>query len=402
MKEKFLLLFILIFPTAIFSQELPKTLSAEQVLELVRRFHPVVRQAKIEIEKSKAEILNARGNFDPSFNLYQTEKSFNGVDYYRNISPGFTIPTWYGLDVFAGTENLTGNRLDPTESKGESSFLGFNIPLAKNLLIDKRRAALRQAKIFNSMAAVEQQIMINDLFMEAVTAYWAWVKAYQTYVVIDKNVEINRRRFELIKKTIEFGERPAIDSIEASAQLQSFQYLKNESWLEFQNAGLELSAYLWAKNNQPYQLPEEVIVAVGWDSETSVSGFNTSLPDLLATAQKSHPYLKVYDYKLDILDIDKKLKFQDLLPKVDFSYNFLSTSHAIENTLLKASPFQNNFQYSLKVAVPLYLSQGRANYKIAKLKIEETKLAFAQNRLAIDLKIKSYFNAHVTLKKVMY
>ena len=69
-------IFFLFWKTAN-AQELPKTLNAEQVLELVRNFHPVTKQATIQIEKSKAEILNARGNFDPILSVYATQKVFD-------------------------------------------------------------------------------------------------------------------------------------------------------------------------------------------------------------------------------------------------------------------------------------------------------------------------------------
>ncbi len=397
-KGKLILVFILLLSKTINAQDLLQTLNAEQVLELVRSFHPVIRQSNIGIEKSKAEILNARGNFDPVLSHYMDEKSYNGVKYYKDISPELNIPIWYGLDLYAGTENLTGNRLDPTQSEGQSSFVGVNIPLAKNLLMDKRRAFLKQAKIFNTIAEVEQRIMINDLCIEAITAYWAWVKAYQTYSVVKNMVIVSEKRLEMVQKSFINGERPEIDITEARTQLQSFQYQENEKRLEFQNAGLQLSAFLWTQENQPYQLPESVIPQENWEDETFIANFNLSLIDLLSEAQQNHPYLKRYAYRLDALAIEKQLKFQDLLPTVDFRYNFLAPGNNFENIISEATPFQNNYQYALQIEVPLFLSQGRANYKIAKLEIEETKLDQSQKELYIELGIKSYFNEFTTLK----
>ncbi len=393
-----ILILILLFSKAIIAQENPKTLNAEQVLNVVRSFHPVIRQSNIEVEKSRSEILNARGNFDPVFSNYLGQKTFDGQNYYKDFSPELKIPTWYGADIYVGLEDLAGERLDPSQSEGQSSFVGINIPLAKNLVMDKRRAFLKQAKIYNSMAEVEQKIMINDLCMDAISAYWAWVKAYETYTVVANKVRINEKRLELIRKWIVNGERPAIDSIEAVTQLQSFQYRRNENWLEFQNAGLQLSAFMWTKENNPYSLPESVIPEGNWEFETLLTNFNLDLTILLSEAKLNHPYLKIYDYKLDVLDIEKKLKFQELLPKVDFRYNFLAKSYGINKTIAEASPFQNNYQYMLKAEIPLFFSQGRANYKIAKLKIEETKLNLNQKELDIELKIKSYFNEFTTLK----
>jgi outer membrane protein TolC len=380
------------------AQDAIKTLNAEQVLTLVRQFHPVVRQTSIEIEKSKADITVARGAFDPILSNYVAKKTFNGTNYYNDFSPEIKIPTWYGVELFGGLENLSGSRIDPSSTVGKTSYLGISIPLAKNLVIDKRRAFLQQAKIFNTMAEVEQRAVINDLLMSAVESYWNWVKAYQTFVVVRNNVEVNQKRVEFVKKSFINGERAAIDTVEAVAQLQSFQYQQNQNWVEFQNAGLQLSAYLWKSNNEPYILPETVIPQDGWENETNILNFNLILPELLTLAENNHPDLRLYDFKLDVLGIDKKLKFQELLPKIDFRYNQLSKGYNLLETASAGPLFQNNFQYGLKMEVPLRLSQGRGEYKKAKLKIEETTLDQNQKKLQIALKVKSYYNEFLNLK----
>ena len=380
------------------AQDTLRTLNAEQVLALVRQFHPVVRQTSIEIEKSKADILIARRAFDPILSNYVARKTFNGTNYYSDFSPEIKIPTWYGVDLFGGLENLTGSRLDPSSTAGKTSYLGVSVPLAKNLVIDKRRAFLQQAKIFNTMAEVEQRAVINDLLMNAAESYWNWVKAYQTFVVVRNNVEINQKRVAFVKKTFINGERAAIDTVEAVAQLQSFQYQQNQHWVEFQNAGLQLSAYLWKSNNEPYLLPESVIPQDGWENEINILNFNLVLPDLLVLAENNHPDLRLYDFKLDVLGIDKKLKFQELLPKIDFRYNQLSKGYNLLETASAGPLFQDNFQYGLKMEVPLRLSQGRGEYKKAKLKIEETTLDQNQKKLQIVLKVKTYYNEFLNLK----
>ena len=380
------------------SQDAFKTLNAEQVLALVRQFHPVVRQTSIEIEKSKADITVARGAFDPILSHYVARKTFNGINYYNDYSPEIRIPTWYGVELSGGLENLSGSRVDPSSTIGKTSYLGVSIPLAKNLVIDKRRAFLQQAKIFNTMAEVEQRAVINDLLMNAAEAYWSWVKAYQTFVVVRNNVDVNQKRVEFVKKSFINGERAAIDTVEAVAQLQSFQYQQNQNWVEYQNAGLQLSAYLWKSNNEPYILPESVIPQDGWENEVNILNFNLILTDLLTLAENNHPDLQLYNFKLDVLDIDKKLKFQELLPKIDFRYNQLSKGYNLLETALAGPLFQNNFQYGLKMEVPIRLSQGRGEYKKAKLKIEETTLDQNQKKLQISLKVKTYYNEFLNLK----
>jgi len=400
MNKKYIVLLVVIC-TSLFAraQEATATLNAEQVLALVRRFHPIVKQANINIQKSKVDITLARAAFDPILSTYAARKILNGTNYYNYISPEIAIPTWYGIEVYSGLENITGNRLDPSQTSGQSSYFGISIPLAKDLVMDKRRAFLQQAKIFSTMATVEQQAAVNDLLMNAIEAYWLWVKAYQTYNVVKNNVAINEKRLALVKKSYINGERPAIDTVEALTQLQSFQYQQNVYALEFKNAGLQLSAYLWKENNEPYILPENIVPESNWENETSINNFNVVLTALLDIADKNHPELQLYNYKLDALAIDKKLKFQELLPKIDFRYNQLGKNNDLLKTISTGPLFENNFQYGLKFEIPLRLSQGRADYKKAILKIEETTLNQNQKRLYIQLKIKSYYNEWLTLKQ---
>lgn len=383
---------------SIHAQDTLLTLNAEQVLNLVKKFHPMARQSQIGIEKAKADILVARSAFDPILSHQTNAKTFDGLKYYQQITPEIKLPTWYGIELSAGMENLTGNRLDPTHTVGQTNYVGISIPLAKNLVMDKRRAVLQQSKLLSTMAAVEQRAIINDLCMNALEAYWNWVNAYQTYLIIENNVAITKKRFQFVKGAFLNGERPAIDTIEALTQLQGFQYLQNKQWLSFQNAGLNLSTYLWKSNDEPYNLPITVRPEAGWENEVKITQFNLELNALLDVALNHHPHLELYDYKLDFLDIDKQLKFQDLLPKVDLKYNQLGKGTDLAQTAVTGPLFENNYQYGLKIEIPLRLSEGRGDYKKAKLKIEETELDLVQKKWYINLKVKSYYNEFVNLK----
>lgn len=213
--------------------------------------------------------------------------------------------------------------------------------------------------------------------------------------MVKNNVDVNEKRIELVRKSFVNGERPAIDTTEALTQLMSFQYLRNNAWLEFQNAGLQLSAYLWKADYMPFQLPETIVPQSGWENETNISNFNLVLVDLLSVSAKNNPNLLVYDYKLNQLNIDKQLKFQELLPKIDLEYNRLGKDNALTSS---GALLNDNYQYGIKFEMPLFLSQGRGAYRNAKLKIEDTKLELARKQVSVDLKIKSYFNEYITLK----
>ena len=380
------------------AQDSTLSLSPAEVLKLVRELHPVARQAAINVQKSQADILISRGAFDPFASVATGAKTFDGTDYYNYMSPKINIPTWYGIEVYSGLESLTGKRLDPTETVGQTNYIGISVPLLKDLIIDKRRGFLQQAKIFKNMAIADQRTVVNNLLMDAMDAYWQWVKAYVVYGVVKQLVLVNEKRFNFVKRTFANGERAAIDTIEALAQLQAFQFEQNNDRLILQNATLKLSTYLWTQNGKPYDLPLRVQPYSRWEEEGDGYFSSSSLQDLETKAIQSHPELQAYQLKIDVLGIDKKLKFQEMLPKLDFTYNMLGKGYDVLKTTTKAPLFENNYLYGFKFEMPLRLSKGRGEYKKSQLKIEETKLAQSQKALEILVKIRSYFNELQTLQ----
>jgi outer membrane protein TolC len=378
-------------------QDSIKTLSAKQVMEIVKLYHPVAKQADIFVEKAKADVTIAKGMFDPVITNESSQKTFDGTDYYYYNRPELSVPTWFGVEVNAGLEYLSGNRTDPEETKGKTSYFGLSIPLAKNLLMDKRRAALQTAKIFREASSAEKRNILNNLLLDAMKTYWTWVEQYQVYKITSDAVAVNEKRVELVKTAFRLGDRPAIDTTEALTQIQSFELLKSQAWLDFQNTGLELSVYLWTADTQPYDLPENIIPGDDLQLSNIAASPVPQLNNLLDAARKNHPELIIYNYKLDVLGVEKKLKFQELLPEIKFRYNQLGKGYDVLKTAT-GPLFENNFQYGLSLGIPLRLSRGRGEYRKAKLKITETALQQSQKQLQVENKVKSYFNELLALK----
>lgn len=396
--NKIIFLLLILCTQALVAQDSVHTLSARQVMEIVKRYHPVALQAGILVEQAKADLVSARGQFDPVFENEAAQKTFEGTAYYSYNRPEISIPTWFGIEVKAGLEYLSGNRTDPVDTKGESSYLGISIPLAKNLLMDKRRAALQSAKIFRQASVAERGNMLNQLMLDALKSYWSWVKEYQLYQVMNEAVAINENRFRWVRSAYQLGDRAAIDTTEVLAQWQQFELLRSQAWLNFQNAGLELSVYLWTAGAQPYELPSNIIPQ---EPLRDISVMNQPVPvlnELLNAAVSNHPELRLYQYKLQALNIERKLKFQELLPVVNFRYNQLGRGYDVWKTA--TSPyFENNYRYGLSIAVPLRLSQGRGEYKKARLKINYAELELEQKKRQVENKVRSYFNELLALKE---
>ena len=77
----------------------------------------------------------------------------------------------------------------------------------------------------------------------------------------------------------------------------------------------------------------------------------TPLADLLAQATVSHPALAMYEQKLQALRIERKLKFQDLLPKIDLSANLLNKGYNVFNKI-GGNFYENNNKFGISLGLP--------------------------------------------------
>jgi outer membrane protein TolC len=402
MKRSFLfLLFISCFVSSFqvaFSQAPEKRLTLENTFDLIRRFHPVAKQAGIQVELASSALQASRGAFDPAFYLSNQRKTFDGKDYFTYVNPELKIPTWYGIDLKAGIENNGGDRLGDESTFGQSSYAGISIPILKGLLFDKRRSTLQQAKLMVGMSKQEQILALNNLLFDAADAYWKWVASYQVNLILLQAVEANKRRFAFTRQSFLLGDRAAIDTTESLAQLQTIQAMQQQAWYEWQKNRLALSNFLWKDDNQYYELPQDVVPDSSWAMVSIESYPLPVLDNLLTVSSTSHPKLLSMGFKQDALKVEKREKLQNLLPRLDVDYNFLNSGYNFSNPL-KQALFQNNYKYGLTFGLPLLQRSARGEFNMAQLKINNQSLEIRQTRLEIENKIKASFSELLSLKE---
>jgi outer membrane protein TolC len=366
-------------------------LSETDFMNLVRSYHPIAKQANLVVQKAEAGLLASRGMFDPVAAVGSSNKTFDGKNYFYYTNPELKVPTWFGADIKAGLENNGGQFLSSEESASRSSYIGFEMPLLKGLAIDKRRAAVQQAKIYRQQSEQERLAMLNDLFYDAIGSYWNWAGASQLLAVINRFTNNAAERVRLVKVSVENGDRAAIDSIEATAQLLSFQILQTEAAIKVQNTAIDLSNFLWTMNESSYQLPDNIKPAVNLSEGALQSSLALFDANNINTVINTHPSLQTYTYKLNDLKVEQRLKFQNLLPTFNVKYNWLTKGYDVFKGV-NAGLFENNYKFGLDVKLPLFLREGRGDYRKAKLKIQETQLEQSLKRTALETKVKTTLN----------
>ncbi len=359
-----------------------KELSYNEFLGYVKKYHPLVKSAQLEINKAQANLMMARGGFDPKIEADFDQKQFKGKEYYSVFNSSFKIPTWYGIEVKAGFDNSEGIFVNPENTLPNQGLtsLGITIPVGQGLLINQRMADLRKAKIQIQLSQAERKLQAIEVVYNASIAYFNWKRNYsevQLYKNYLKNAAI---RYKGILTLIKNGDKPAIDSVEAGIVLKTRKWNLEDSGLKLAKAKLELSNYLWLDNNVPLELQDYIIPenrlekTIGETLKT-----NELLTDNISI--ENHPKINSIENKLAILEVDRKLKANSLLPKMDVGYHYLSEPNYWNDTNF------NNYKIGLNFKFPLFLRKERGSVQLAKFKIQDTKLSLDLERVQLKNKI---------------
>ena len=339
--------------------------------EQVRRQHPIAIQAQLASARGDAELLKARGGFDPKANTQLAQKYFKGSQYYGHFSGGLKIPTWFGLDVQAGYENHEGVFLNPENLNPAAGLLyaGVSLPLGQGLFMDQRRADLKRARAYRQATRVEQQLMLNELLYNSGKAYWDWAMSYYTLQVFQEALTIAQTRQVGVRQAVELGDRAPIDTLEVSIQVQNRLLYLQQAQLEVANAAAQLNVYLWADGFVPLELGPGSVPTVLEETaeEQAVRGLFEQADSLI----RVHPQLRWYQYKLDQLEVDRRWKQEQLKPVLNLKYNAIT--EPVGNQFL-SNYTVNNYTWGLDFNMPLFLRKERGGLQLANIKIKETQL----------------------------
>lgn len=395
MKTISFFLLLLIVVNAFSQQQKEQIFTIDDFIQQIKQYHPIAKQANIQVKKAQADLLSAKGRFDPVLNIDISRKTFDGKNYYNYSNPEIKIYTPSAIGIRAGVESNGGIYTNPEVTKGNTSYLGIEIALAKGLIIDERRAALQQSKMYVDQSEQEKISILNDLLFNAYVTYWQWAASYQLYNIYSQYVLVANKRLQLVKTAYVNGDRSMMDTTEAFAQVQNYQLQQAEALLKLNNAAIELSSYLWQENDGAVNLP------LYYKPDTKLFLTDKQVEEIEVLINRSdleNPVIKGYQSKLNILQIEQKLKFQKLLPYINLKANLLNKGYYVLKGV-DAALLQNNYKWGIDFNLPLFQREGRGEYKKAQLKLREVQIDFSNKKWQIENKIRSYYNEYRFLQE---
>ena len=371
-----------------------KELSYNEYLGFVKKYHPLVKSANLNISAAQANLMMARGGFDPKIEIDYDKKQFKDKEYYSLLNSSFKIPTWYGIEVKAGFDNNEGIYLNPENTvpnRGLTS-LGITIPLGQGLFINQRMSDLRKAKIQLKLSQAERKLNAISVLYDASLAYFNWkrnyseVKLYESYL---KNAEL---RYSGIRSLIQNGDKPSIDSVEAKIIVRNRLLSLEDSKLKLAKSKLELANFLWLENDVPMELQDDINPEENLEN-TIQQTLKTNELLVDQPSIENHPKINALQNKIEILDVERQLKANSLLPKIDIGYHYLSEPNYWNNTNF------NNYKLGLNFYFPLFLRKERGSLQLTKFKIQDSQFAVNLEKVQLKNKINAQQTELKSLEK---
>jgi len=360
------------------------TLKFNEYLGYVKKFHPIAKQGALVVATGQANLMKARGGFDPKVEVDYERKEFKGSEYWDRLNATFKVPTWYGITLKGNLEQNEGSFLNTSETVPEDGLYsaGVQFSLGQGSWINERMATLKRAKFFREQSKSDRDLVINQVLFDASLAYFDWLQAYKdSKVFIDflKNAQV---RFEGIKKSAAAGDKAAIDTVEAKIAIQNRALELEQAKVKLQNTSLALSNFLWLGENIPTELQANVFPEISVAAEIDKT-FEILGKPLNSFSLENHPKLLSLRYKIRGLRVDKRLKTNKLLPKIDIEYNFLTETPEFINSLVT-----EQYKGGVTFQMPLFLRKERGDLRLAKIKLKDA--AFEMDNAQVEIRNKVY------------
>jgi outer membrane protein TolC len=358
-----------------------------EFLGYVKKHHPVVKQAGLVIEQGQAQLLKARGGFDPKIEVDYDRKDFKGTEYYDELRGAFKIPTWYGVEFRAGAERNEGAFLNPSFTVPEEGLYsaGASLQLGQGLWINERMATLRKAKLFRQQTQSERDLLVNAVLFDATQVYFEWWQAAQERELFQGILRNAQIRLDGIKRSVEAGDKAVIDAVESRIAVKNRLLGFEQAKIDFIKKRLELSNFLWL-DDVPVELQETVIPekALLSQIDAALEIMGQSL-DLFTV--DNHPKILAMRLQMDQLDVERQLKENKLLPVIEASYDAVSSQWDDGNSY-QLSDYKAGISFSM----PLFLRKERGDLKLAQIKLQDAKYDLLATSLAIENKVRAIFS----------
>lgn len=367
LKNKIVITFIVL--SKMMYPQNPVGLSFDNYIDAVQNHHPLINRAGNLVQGAEYEYKAQKGEFDPLISGNFENKFYNDKNYYSVLYSEIKQPIFTSQYLKAGYEYGDGLFLNPEQKTSSYGmpFVGVEASLLQGMLIDKRRAGVLKAREYINFSKAEKNEITNNLLREALFHYTDLSFLQKQLAIYEYFIKLARERNNGITALAKSGEKPAVDTVEASILYQSRLLELQSLKIEMQNKYAGVNSFNWINTDTPTPVNTEI-------STDSLNLIYDKMKNLLIRELNNdsinNPVLAQYLVKKNILTIEKRLKAEMIKPKLDVRYNFISSGTSMNNMQFSA----NNYKWGASLSMPLLLRTSRNQFKSASLDVKNISL----------------------------
>ncbi len=358
-----------------YAQQDTTYLYLSELVEIAKVNHPILKQAELQTDLAEAQLRQARGAFDPKLESSYDAKQFKDKTYYDKFYNVLKVPLWFPIDpkvevyrndgAYLGAENF----IDPSSDFWQVST-GVSLPIGKGLFIDERRAMVKQAVLYGSLADAERIKIANKMLLNINKAYWEWYGAYVQFELIEKSKDIAEEIFRRVKLDYDFGEVAVIDTIQAKITYQTRMADFEKAALDLRQARLAISIHLWDADNVPMELGESVLPSR--ENSLGIVPNDSTINDLIEWALENHPEILKLTTKQKQLDVEQRLNRENLKPELNLSYSLIDAPFSKDG--VETPEWTENYKIGMDFSIPIFLRKERG--KLQKTRVYQESIGF--------------------------
>jgi outer membrane protein TolC len=286
-------------------------------------------------------------------------------------------------------QNSSQTRQDGTTTtldNAKNNSLNYGVSLGWTIFDGmKMFARLDQLKELQKLgdAELKRTILIKTAQVNA--AYYDLVQQQQQLAALDTTIVISNQRLTLAKNRFTIGKASKLEVLNAQVDLNSDQVTLLRVKESYANSKILLNQYLARDPKIDFKVIDKVSV-----DNTLI------LNNLIELAQKQNPTLEAQIINKRVAELQLKQVKADRYPTVNLNsgYNFAESQSSL-GFASQASSRGLNYGFSASLNLFDGLNQHR-NEKVAKLDIENSKIAIEQQSMILNTQLSTAFQTYLT------
>jgi len=354
-------------------------LSLDSVTAWVLKEHPLAIAAAAVEARGPAELLAARGAYDPTLRGSFDRKDYLGTEYFQYGQAGVSWQSPYAIKLEGGREWADGVFLNAERTVPDAgqAYLSVKLPLLQGLLTDKYRVGVAQAEVAVERNRAAAEVIRNELRYDIAIAYTNWALAASNLRIYRNNEDLLREYLNATIGLYSQGDKPAVDTLEASVYLVSQSLITEQAQVDLTVASQELAALYFP------------LVA---DDVPATEALMPELP-ILQNAVSSNPELALLRGDAAQQELERRLKREYLKPSLEVGYSILGDGFELapnseevndRNFLTRAYKVGAEFRY------PIFNRTARGQVALADIKLAETGAKLEGKRQELQAKASAY------------